>query len=270
MPRAEATRAERVRKGAMSRARFVVPVIATLVIVVSVWAFVTAAFNIPQYMLPAPASLFDELVGNPGLYWRHGLVTLTEAVIGFFLGTFIGFTLAVILDTSSILERSLIPYLIMFTNIPIVAFAPIVVIYFGFGPESKIVTAAFLTFFPVVIYTLKGLKSADLVHRDLFHVLAAPKRVEFYKLRLPSALPFLFSALKIAATASVLAAVVAEFIQALEGLGWLILQSSYTLDMARLWSTVIVSSAIAVAFYSVVVLVERKVTPWHSSMVARQ
>ena len=97
-----------------------------------------------------------------------------------------------------------------------------------------------------------------------------PKRVEFFKLRLPASLPFLFSALKIAATASVLAAVVAEFIQAIEGLGWLILQSSYTLDMARLWSTVIVSSAIAVAFYSIVVLVERKVIPWHSSMVSRQ
>jgi NitT/TauT family transport system permease protein len=241
MSGSEAEGSTRMRQWLGSRARFLVPVIATLVIVISGWIFAKTAFDIPQYMLPAPSSLFDELVGNPGLYWRHGLVTLTEAVIGFFLGTLIGFVLAVILDSSSILERSIIPYLIMFTNIPIVAFAPIVVIYFGFGPESKIVTAAFLVFFPVVIYTLKGLKSSDHVHRDLFHVLAAPKRVEFFKLRLPASLPFLFSALKIAATASVLAAVVAEFIQAIEGLGWLILQSSYTLDMARLWSTVIVS-----------------------------
>lgn len=260
----------RVRQAMTARARFLVPVIATLLIVVTSWAVAKSVFDIPQYMLPSPSSLFDELTGNPDLYYRHGLVTLTEAVIGFFLGTLIGFVLAVILDASSILERSIIPYLIMSTNIPIVAFAPIVVIYFGFGMESKIVTAAFLVFFPVVIYTLKGLKSADHVHRDLFHVLAAPKRVEFFKLRLPSSLPFLFSALKVAATASVLAAVVAEFIQALEGLGWLILQSSYTLDMARLWSTVIVSSAIAVAFYTIVVLVERKVTPWHSSMVTRE
>lgn len=266
----ETSAANRFRQGLAARARFVIPVIATLFIVVGAWTFATRAFDIPQYMLPAPASLFDELTGNPDLFIRHGAVTLTEAVIGFFLGTLIGFLLAVILDTSSILERSLIPYLIMATNIPIVAFAPIVVIYFGFGMESKIVTAAFLTFFPVVIYTLKGLKSADHVHRDMFHVLAAPRRVEFYKLRLPASLPYLFSALKVAATASVLAAVVAEFIQAIEGLGWLILQSSYTLDMARLWSTVIVSSAIAVAFYSVVVIVERKVTPWHSSMVARE
>lgn len=245
------------------------PVLATFIIVVVLWTSAIVVFDIPKYMLPAPSSLFDELTGHLDLYYRHGLVTLIEAVFGFFIGTLVGFVLAVALDTSSLLERGLIPYLIMSTNIPIVAFAPIVVIYFGFGMESKIVTAAFLTFFPVVIYTLKGLKSADHVHRDLFHVLAASKKVEFFKLRLPSSLPYLFSALKIAATASVLAAVVAEFIQASQGLGWLILTSAYTNDMARVWSTVIVSSTIAVAFYSLVVLVERRVTPWHSSMVSR-
>lgn len=254
----------------VARLKIVLPVVATFVIVIVLWALAISTFHIPKYMLPSPGALFKELTTHPDLYARHGMVTLTEAVLGFFIGTLLGFLLAVLLDTSSILERSIIPYLIMSTNIPIVAFAPIVVIYFGFGMESKIVTAAFLTFFPVVIYTLKGLKSADTVHRDLFHVLAASRRAEFIKLRLPASLPFLFSALKVAATASVLAAVVAEFIQAAQGLGWLILTSAYTNDMERVWSTVIVSSLIAVAFYSIVVLVERRVTPWHASMAMRR
>jgi NitT/TauT family transport system permease protein len=152
------------------------------------------------------------------------------------------------------------------TNIPIVAFAPVVVIYFGFGIESKIVVAGFISFFPMCINTLKGLKSADVVHRDLFYSFAASRTDLFFKLRLPSALPFIFAALRQTATASVLAAVVAEFIQASQGLGWLILTSAYVMDMPRLWATVVVSSVIAILFYSIVAFIERRAIPWHASM----
>lgn len=255
--------------GRSRRLRNLVPVLIAFVVVVTIWEGAVAIFKIKPYLLPSPSSLLVELVSNPDVYLRHASVTLIESVFGFAIGTLIGVAIAVVLNVAAFLERSLMPYLIALSNVPIVAFAPIVVIYFGFGMESKIVTAAFLTFFPVVVYTLRGLKSADHVHRDLFHVLSASKRDEFLHLRLPSSLPYLFSALKVAATASVLAAVVAEFIQAAEGLGWLILTSAYTNDMVRVWSTVIVSSTIAMVFYGSVALAERRAIPWHASQSGR-
>jgi NitT/TauT family transport system permease protein len=191
---------------------------------------------------------------------------LVEAVLGFFIGGAIGFIIAVVLDSSELLERGVLPYLIASTNIPIVALAPVIVLWFGFGMESKIAVAAFLTFFPVVIYTLKGLKSAEPVLRDLFYSNNASRWQTFRRLRLPSAMPYIFTALKVGATTSVLAAVVAEFIQASEGLGYLILSSSYTNNITRVWAAVVVSSAIAISFYALVVIVERWAIPWHASM----
>lgn len=251
------------------RVQLVAPMAIAFVVFVTIWSAAILAFDIPPYLLPAPWALVIELVTHPDLYARHAAVTLIESIFGFFIGALIGAVLAVILNAAAFVERSLMPYLIALSNVPIVAFAPIVVIYFGFGMESKIVTAAFLTFFPVVVYTLRGLKSADTVHRDLFHVLASSRVDEFLHLRLPASLPYLFSALKVAATASVLAATVAEFIQAAEGLGWLILTSAYTNDMERVWSTVIVCSAIAMTFYGLVALVERRMIPWHASQHGR-
>lgn len=251
------------------RVALVMPMAIAFVVFVTVWTLAIWIFTIPTYLLPSPWSLVVELVTHPLVYLRHAGVTLIESTFGFFIGALIGAVIAVILNAAAFVERSLMPYLIALSNVPIVAFAPIVVIYFGFGMESKIVTAAFLTFFPVVVYTLRGLKSADVVHRDLFHVLASSRRDEFIHLRLPASLPYLFSALKVAATASVLAATVAEFIQASQGLGWLILTSAYTNDMVRVWSTVIVCSTIAMVFYGVVALVERRMIPWHSSQSGR-
>jgi NitT/TauT family transport system permease protein len=240
-------------------------VVLVFVIFIAVWFGSIKLFDIPTYILPAPNLLAKELT-NYQMFLRHAGVTLLEAMVGFALGGSIGFLIAVVLDYSEALERSLMPYIIAATNIPIVAFAPVVVIYFGFGIESKIVVAGFISFFPMCINTLKGLKSADVVHRDLFYSFAASRTDLFFKLRLPSALPFIFAALRQTATASVLAAVVAEFIQASQGLGWLILTSAYVMDMPRLWATVVVSSVIAILFYSIVAFIERRAIPWHASM----
>lgn len=244
----------------------VLPVLVTALIILGAWWLAVHVFDVPPYLLPSPGAVFGELVDNWQMYLRHARVTFLEALAGFAIGTAVGFLLAVLLSTSRLLERSLIPYLIMATNIPIVAFAPVVVIYAGFGMKSKIIVAAFLTFFPVVINTLKGLKSAELVHVDLFRMMSANRWQTLVRLRFPSSLPFVFSALKLAATASVLAAVVAEFIQAAEGIGWLILTSAYINDMTRVWATVFVSSAIAVGFYLIVVAAERRLVPWHASV----
>lgn len=241
------------------------PPLVAFAIVMTAWVVAVDVLKAPAYLLPAPWQLVEEL-SQVDLYVRHGSVTIIEATAGFAIASIVGISLAVLIDRSVLLERAITPYLIVFTNVPIVAFAPIVVLYFGFGIESKIVVAAFVTFFPIVIYTSKGLKSADPVLRDLFYSNSASWWQTFRHLKFPSALPFIFAALKIAATASVLAAVVAEFIQAAQGLGWLILTAAYTSNMTRVWATVIVSSAIAIVFFTLVSLVERRAIPWHASM----
>jgi NitT/TauT family transport system permease protein len=229
------------------------------------WELIIILFKVPTYILPAPHMVGNELLDYK-VFLKHSGITLLEAFVGFIVGGSIGFIIAVILDTSTFLERSFMPYIIAATNIPIVAFAPVVVIYFGFGMESKMVVAAFISFFPMCIHTLKGLKSSDVVHKDLFFSFAASKSETFFKLRLPTALPFIFTALKQTATGSILAAVVAEFMQAAQGLGWLILTSAYVSNMPRLWATVVVCSALAILFYQVIVLIERYSIPWHSSV----
>lgn len=241
------------------------PVVGAFVAFMVAWYGLVLVFKVPQYLLPTPGQIVAEF-SNSSLFLRHGSVTLIEAVFGFFIGTGIGFIIAVVLDASSLLQRGVLPYLIASTNVPIVAIAPVLVLWFGFGIESKIAVAAFLVFFPVVIYTLKGLKSAEPVLRDIFYSNSATRWQTFWQLRLPSALPYIFTALKVAASTSVLAAVIAEFIQASVGLGYLILISSYENNITRVWAAVLVSASIAIVFYSVVVLVERRAIPWHASM----
>lgn len=230
-----------------------------------VWLAAVNIWKVPGYLLPSPSMLWRDL-SDVKLFYRHGGVTLIESVAGFGLAVVIGSVLAVLLDFSRILERGFMPYLILATNIPIVAFAPIAVIYFGFGMASKIVVAAIVSFFPVVIYTLNGLQSVDPLLRDLFESNSATRRQILFKLSLPTAMPAMFASMKIAATQSVLAAVVAEFIQASEGLGWLILTATYVSDISRVWATVVVSSMIAILFYSTIGVIERISIPWHASI----
>ena len=158
------------------------------------------------------------------------------------------------------------PYVVGATTIPIVAFAPLVIIYVGFGIASKIVIAAIVSFFPLTLYTLKGMQSSDFIHRDLFYVLAASRFNVFIKLQLQSALPYIFTAMKQTSTIAVIAAIIAEYIQADRGFGYLILQSSYVMDIPRMWSAVLFSCVLAMSFYGLVVLVERKFVWWHSSL----
>jgi NitT/TauT family transport system permease protein len=242
------------------------PAVLIAVIVVGLWYSASNFWGLPRYILPSPDLIVMEAIENPDSLLRNGWVTFQEALAGFTFGVLAAVFVALLLDSWRFLEKGTSPYLIIGLNVPIVAIAPAVIIWFGFGMASKIVVAAILTFFPVVIYTLKGLKSADRREVDLFSVLSASRFQELIKLRMPSSLPFFFAALRVASAASVLAAVVAEFIQANAGIGYLILTAAYTNNTPRIWAAVAVSATIALIFYGIVTLVERKVIPWHSSV----
>jgi NitT/TauT family transport system permease protein len=205
------------------------------------------------------------------LLWHHALFTAKEAVVGFAIGAVIGFALGVLLAQFRVLQRGLMPYVVASQTIPILAIAPIVVA--GLGQQSILgwtlsdwervsVIAAYLTFFPVTVNTLRGLQSADPRALELMHSYAASDWAVLWKLRVPAALPYLFAAFKVSATASVVGAIIAEAPSSIEsGLGGAIINFNqyYTLEPKNLWATNLIAALLGIAFFLAVVGVEKLV-----------
>jgi NitT/TauT family transport system permease protein len=246
-----------------------------LVVVAVVWETAKLLFAIPDYKLPHLSTIFGEFFvrtrGGSGPIWavlmlRNAAVTLGEAFTGFVMGSLLGCALAVAFASSPLLERALLPYVVGSQLVPILAIAPMVVIGAGQlgAPDwlSKALIAAYLTFFPVTIGMLRGLRSVSPDARALMHSYAASSRQTFWKLRLPASLPYLFTALKVSATASVIGAIVGELpVGSAQGIGVVLVNAAqyYNSRPQNLWATVIVASLIGLVFYGAVVLAERLV-----------
>ena len=193
---------------------------------------------------------------------QAALFTAREAALGFVLGASTGFVLGIALAHSRLLERGLLPYIVASQTIPILAIAPMVVIWLGAGLFSVAIIAAYLTFFPVTINTLRGLRSADPRAHELMDSYAANRRSVLWKLRVPASMPYLFTALKISAPASVVGAIIGELPSSIQGgLGGAILNYNqyYITSPASLWATNVVAAALGISFFGVVLLAERLV-----------
>src|ERR671935_1421198 len=195
--------------------------------------------------------------------WHASLFTAKEAALGFTLGAVVGFALAVVLAQSRLLQRGFLPYIVASQTVPILAIAPIVVVYLGTlhvaAWFSVAVIAAYLTFFPVAISTLRGLQSADRRALELMRSYAAPRMTVLWKLRVPTALPYIFAALKVSATASVVGAIIGELPSGIQdGLGGkiIVFNQYYSLDPTQLWATNIVAAALGIVFFLAVLLAE--------------
>ena len=230
------------------------------------WEAITVAFAIPAYFIPSPSRIWLAFWAAPGTLLWHSGITLFEAVTGCVIGSFLGGLLGIAFAYSRLLARGLLPFVIASNTIPVVAIAPIIILWFGHGMGSKVAVTAFLCFFPLALNMMKGLQSYDRVIMDVFHVAAATPLQRFLKMRLPSALPYVFVGIKINVSFSVIGAIVAEFVQADRGLGFVIMTTYRTLNMPRLWSALIISALIGMIFFAIVSLVERFAIPWHSSM----
>ena len=200
------------------------------------------------------------------LLLKSAVFTAKEAAAGFGLGASVGFLLGVLLAQSRLLQRGLLPYVVASQTVPILAVAPIVVVYLGTihvaAWFSVAVIAAYLTFFPVTINTLRGLHAADRRALELMRSYAAPRRLVLWKLRIPSALPYIFSALRVSATASVVGAIIGELPSGIQdGLGYkiLVFHQYYSLDPTQLWATNIIAAALGIAFFMVIAIAERLV-----------
>jgi NitT/TauT family transport system permease protein len=240
----------------MSRA---LPPLAFGLLLLVAWQAIVIVGQIPEYLLPSPTAILATV--DRSLAVAFG-VTFIEALAGFLIASVLAFAIATLFVRFHTLEDGLFPIAIAVKTTPIVAIAPLLVIWLGTGWWSKIVAAILICFFPVLVNAVKGLKAADLEYRELFETLGASRAQEFRKLRVPYCLPYLFSALKISSSLAVVGAIVGEFVGATQGLGYLIIISSAHLETATLFSAIFAAALAGIAMFYVISWSERRLIFW--------
>jgi len=223
------------------------------------WQFLLPLLGVPAYIVPTPTAIFGVFQKNFALLISNLTPTLIEALAGFVIGNFTAVLLAVLLVHSRVLQAAYFPIVLFFNTIPILALSPIIILIFGLGMTPKIVIAAVICFFPTLVNMIRGLDSASDNEYELFRVLSATRSEIFWSLRLPRALPMLFSSLRIASATAVIGAIVGEWIGSDKGLGALIIQATFNYQSDRLYAAIVLSSSLSIALFCVVVLIERRV-----------
>lgn len=231
------------------------------------WQVLVTGFAVPQVLLPSPAQVAAILGSRVDILWPDFRQTFLKAVLaGFVIGSASGFLTAMIADRIPFLKRGVLPLCNLASAMPIVGIAPIMVMWFGFDWQSKAAVVAVVTFFPMLVNTLAGLASVDAMHRDLMHSYGASFGQTFSKLRLPSALPYVFNALKINSTLALIAAIVAEFFGSpILGLGFRISTEVARLNVDVVWAVIAIAALAGSVFYGAIAAIERVCTFWHPS-----
>lgn len=223
------------------------------------WQYVLPFLGVPTYIVPTPTAIFGTFQKNFALLMDNLMPTLIEALAGFVIGNLAAVLVAVLFVHSRILQAAYFPIVLFFNTIPILALSPIIILIFGLGMTPKIVIAAVICFFPTLVNMIRGLDSASDNEHELFRVLSATRWEIFWDLRLPRALPMLFSSLRIASATAVIGAIVGEWIGSDKGLGALIIQASFNYQSDRLYAAIVLSSCLSIAVFCIVVMVERRV-----------
>lgn len=239
-----------------------VAMVALLVISIVLEAW-TRAFNVPGYLVPAPSAVAARFANDWQSLAREAVITILEASAGFAVGTAIAFAIAAAMVRSRLLERTLFPLAILVKLTPIVAVAPLFTLWFGFGSAPKVAIAALITFFPMVVNSFVGLRSADPQEVAFLETLGATRTEIFRLLRVPTALPYLFSGARISLNLALIGAVIGEWTGADHGLGRVILVANANLDLATLFAAVLLLAAIGIAANAGVGTAERRVLHWH-------
>lgn len=233
-----------------------------IVLTVLLWEVACNVFDIPYYILPPPSDVLAQAALYPGVLAESVGITMLEAVLGFIGGSLIGFLVGVTFFHVRILERMLFPYAVVSQTIPLVALGSIIVLWFGNSLWAKVVIAFYLTFFPVTVNTLVGLRSTDEGQIDLMRSFGASRWVIFWRVLLPAALPTIFVSLRLSAGLSLIGAIVGEWFGASRGVGVLLLQSLFEESMPRLWLAIICAAIMGTTVYGIIALIETRFGWW--------
>ena len=236
--------------------------------IVYFWQLLVVAFDVPRVLLPPPGLILQSLGEHSEVLWGDFVQTVLKAVlIGWGLGSGLGFAVAVAIDRQPFLQRGLLPLASLTSTVPLVAVAPIAVMWFGFEWPSKAAVVVLMTFFPMMVSTLAGLKASGKLERELMYSYAASYTRTLLALRLPSALPFIFGALKVNATLALIGAIVAEFFGSpTAGLGFRISTEASRMNMPLVWSAIVVAAVTGSLAYALLVQCERRAAFWHPSV----
>lgn len=245
------------------RRRRLMPALGIIGLLLLWWA-VVVIFQVKPFIAPSPWAVLQTLYVKRDVLLANLIPTAGEALGGFLMGNLVAIAVATLFVHNRRLQEIFFPVVVMFNSIPVVAKAPILVLIMGNGVEPKIAIAALVCFFPTLVNSVRGLEAVNPQAMELMRVLSASKREIFFKLRVFSALPFLFSALRIAASMSVIGAVVGEWIGATQGIGAMIIQATYNFDSALLYAAIVMSAALSGTFFMAIVLLERAIIRWET------
>ena len=239
--------------------------------VLVLWQLGVTIFEVPRVLLPAPWAIVQSLWDHAATLGRDFVQTVLKAVlVGWALGSALGFAVAVAIDRAPFLQRGLLPVASLSSTVPLVAVAPIMVMWFGFDWPSKAAVVVLMTFFPMLVATLAGLQASGRIERELMHSYAAGYLRTLLDLRLPCAVPFIVSALKINASLALIGAIVAEFFGSpTVGLGFRISTEAAKMNMALVWGAIVVAAATGSLAYALLVRLERRLAFWHPSVRSR-
>ncbi|NBJ14906.1 MAG: ABC transporter permease [Dehalobacter sp. 4CP] len=240
------------------------PALFFLVVLLAVWQFTVNYFSIPHWLLPSPSQIGKALWNTRDMMWGHTKVTIIETTLGLGLAVALGMTVSTLMTLFPLSRRVFYPFLIISQTIPLIAVAPLLLLWLGYGVLPKILIVVLVCFFPIAISLLEGLELSDL---DLLHLLqsmGASKWQVFSLIRWPHAMPALFSGLKIAAAYSVMTAVISEWLGASQGLGVYLLRSSNNFLTDRVFAAIIAITALSFFYYAIIIILTRLLLPWYS------
>lgn len=239
------------------------PSLTFFLMVLVVWEFIVRFLHIEKYLLPAPSGILGALRNTAPLLWEHSRHTVAEALLGFALAVGGGLLLAVLMGLIPRLKRMLYPLVVVSQTVPIIALAPLLIIWFGYGMLPKVVVVALVCFFPITVSLVEGLGTIESDMIRLLLVMGASRWQIFWKAQFPGALPAFFAGMKIAATYSIMGAVIGEWLGASAGLGIYMTRSMHSFLTEQVFAAIVVISVLSILLFGLTEAVGRLVMPWY-------
>jgi len=234
----------------------------SLAVFFALWVAIIWIFRFPEYILPSPAAVGRILWTDAAVLFAHARMTIFETVIGFALALLIGIAVALAMHSSKALRYLTYPHLVLLQAIPLIAVAPILLVWFGFGPLAKILVVAFVCFFPIAVNAFEGFRSVDPSYRELLDTFGASRWARYRHLYVPASVPGILSGAKIAATYSVLGAVIGEWLGGSRGIGVYMTRAQRSFRNDRLFAAIVIVMVLSLGLFKIVEFVGERLTPW--------